>query len=385
MLNNIRRAIVSLIGVTLAFGVYSLAVVPFVERNTDDAERRPSAISQTVASIASSSTDRFVRELTDLGFPQNSWELQRPSVLRTPQATILLKEIEQLEDGSLHIYPCTLIYYSSGRDAKTTDRGPTIMQAPEGAKLAFDQPINLQKLEFDGKISSGRLVGDIRIFSAGGPDSDDLEIVTSNVQISDQRIYTRERVAFRLGNNYGTGRELTLTRDDSKDERRAAPAGDKGPEPRKETELMSQLALVELHRLETLTVQLEDDSLFRSFTSNEASSAKKSSSRRGYSGGGQAIADPSATVKPPVNVELKCAGPLRFDLKQQIATVEKNVVLTHQVPQEPANTLHAEQLSLHFAQRPQDRRIDGKGNPSSKMALNRIVAFGPPMVINAAS
>ena len=39
-------------------------------------------------------------------------------------------------------------------------------------RAGFDKPISLQKLSFDGKISGGKLVGDIRILSAGGNDSE---------------------------------------------------------------------------------------------------------------------------------------------------------------------------------------------------------------------
>ena len=76
-LQNIRRALVGLLWVLGTFAVYSMTVVPFVEPSrADDVQ---SADGQQ--SLASCSTDRYVRELQSL-FPAGSWELDQPMVLR---------------------------------------------------------------------------------------------------------------------------------------------------------------------------------------------------------------------------------------------------------------------------------------------------------------
>ena len=134
MLDNTRRAFVSLIWVTLAYLIYALAVVPFLERKPTE------HVDTTIDLVTvdhSTSTDRFVRELTP-HFPDGSWELEDPKVLKSQQVTVLFQNFERLDDGSLKVQPCTLVYYGKDRGQQhKAKRGPTIMQAPDGAILAL--------------------------------------------------------------------------------------------------------------------------------------------------------------------------------------------------------------------------------------------------------
>ena len=412
----------------MAFALYSVAVVPWVEGKS-----RKASTAAAFANLVTgpSSTDRYIRELTNLGFPPNSWELDKPTVLRTPQATILLKDFQKRGDSSLHIKPCTLVFYGAGRDAENAERGPTILQARDGAILSFDKPISLQKLSFDGKISGGKLVGDIRILSAGGKNSEDLVLVTSNVEIKDKLIFTRDRVTMRLGKNYASGYDLKLTLSEDKEDETSnslAPSSmaasdaslreTKGDEKPKDSDAkmdwIEELSHVSLGRLEVLQIPV-DDAMFASLTAGTSPRASMGDSSANR------LTQPNAPagLKQLSMLEVRCAGPLHFDLKQMVATLEKNVVITRQSNNKPNDTLRADQLSMHFVRTPasqasatslssgeQQQRAffrgakgdyeaaastfapEGQQSPAidlNGLTLDRLVAFGSPLVLDARS
>ncbi len=407
MLKNLGRATSSFLLVLLAFGVYSFAVVPLVEREASSSESVKKVVAIAQLAAGRTATDRYVRELSELGFPANSWELQKPTVLRSPQMTILLKDFTQQSDGSLHIRPCTLVHYPTGRDDHDRKRGPTIMRAPDGAILYFDRKIDLKTFSFDAKIAGGKLVGDIQIISVGGKDSEDFQLVTRDVEILDKRIFTRELVKLQMGKTYMQGRELTLTRnqdvrDESPDTRSVgsvagsdsvADKSSKAKEDKDGFDWMSELSHLSLRQLDVLRVETEDGELFKSFANRPA--AKEVDD--------VAVSNSDAMQKKtPTIMEVACSGPIHFDLRDLVATVEDNVTITHQVQNKPVDTLRAEQLSLHFVRQSKSQQnetrsqsggsssakggkviLEGKGD--SGLALNRIVAFGRPLVIDAKS
>jgi len=361
---QIRQAFLSLVVLGTAFGLYSLCVVPFVEPSgrKDDV-----ATTEAPLADASRSTDRFVRELSPL-FPEGSWELNQPKVLHTDQATILLQEFNQLQDGSLHVKPCTLVFFGDKPDED--DTGPTIMQAPEGAILAFDEPLDIASGNF-GKPVAGRLVGPIRIFRAGGENADDLELVTSNVEISNRQVSTREQVIFRLGNTYGSGSELRLTRSESDDNDEEDPSEDSH-------KLIDDLGHIELQRLEVLRFRVEQDDLFQSLArpgSLAATAAAPTSPT------------PNNNASPtPNEVEVRSDGPMHLDLKLLIATIEDNVTIIRQEQGQQPDTLRAGRLSMHFARNKNPKPVNPQGTEKeSSIELTRLIADGNPLVIDAKS
>ena len=89
---------------------------------------------------------------------------------------------------------------------------PIILQAPEGAELEFDSRLDLTRFKI-GRLIGGRLRGKVNIFrhasTPGGRDA--LEVVTSNVQLDQQRIQTPHPVRFRFGQSYGSGQDLIIS------------------------------------------------------------------------------------------------------------------------------------------------------------------------------
>ncbi len=354
---RLRRTVLSLLGVSTAFVVYAFCIVPFIEPR----EQPDGHSAETQVDMSSTSTDQYVRELTPL-FPEGSWELDQPKVLRSEQATILLQEFEELDDGRLHVRPCTIVLYGSNRNAK--DGGPTIMQAPQGAKIAFDEPLNLSS-RLPGKPVSAQLVGGIRIVRVGSKDTEDLELVTSNVVISSKQIWTPDQVSFRLGNTYGTGSNLLITR--ASDEKES-----------KSNSLLDDLGTIELQQLQRLSFRMEQDDLFDSFTNPES---------------GPKPPDSQNQAVTPTKVEVRCRGRMIMDIGQMKATLEDNVTITRQQSKEQPDTLTASNLSMYFARTESD---DSKPDPTASSSTNsakpntgleitRLVAEGKPLVIDARS
>ena len=355
-LQNLRRAIVSFFWVVVAFAIYGVCVVPWIEPG---AIRTEGTAADSSEPVVTRSTDRYLTELRPF-FPEGSWELDNPKVLRSQQATVLLQEYKVLKDGSLQLRPCTIVFYDSGREAaEPSSRGPVIMQAPGGAIMAFDEPLDLQRTSI-GKPVSGSLVGPIHIVSLGRPgQSEDLVIDTSNVQITDQRIWTPEIVEFRIGDSQGAGRDLMLTRAD-------------GPALPGEEEWFHGLGIVELQELHHLSLKMNGDDLFGS------------------------LGTPTATQKTtsaPVDqstVEVRCDGPMRFDLRHLIATLEENVRISRQKVGQPKDQIAADRVSLHLARNSGGLPTavkEASTSPDTKrnLAVRRVVATGNPLVVNAPS
>lgn len=344
-LTRLRRTILSLLGVFLAYGLYAVCVVPFVEPHPSEnlvAEESPTDASSTAA-------DPYVRELTPL-FPEGSWELNHPKVLRSNQATILLQEFDQLDDGRLHVRPCTIVLYESKR--KSDEAGPTIMQAPQGAILAFDEPLDLASGKF-GKPVSGKLVGGIRIVRVGSKATEDLELVTSNVEISGKQIWTPDQVSFRIGNATGSGNGLLITRAESTAKKDVS------------SKLIEDLGTIEMQHVQQLSFVMEQDDLFDSFSANDT---------------------PTTSRGIPVKIEVGCQGPMIFDLIRMKATLEDQVTIARQEQGQRPDTLYASNLSMYFSRRKIAAKDDKTANESKPtLEMTRLVAEGKPLIIDAKS
>lgn len=346
-MQRLKRTFLSLVWVIGACLVYTICIAPFIESDTTE---RDEASADSSSLLMEPTTDPFTRDLAEL-FPKGSWELDHPKVLRSQQATILLSDFEQQGD-SLRIKKCSLVFYGENHNRHDPNqRGPIILQAPEGAILDFDQAIDLSG-GMIGRPVGGKLVGNIRIFSAGGQDSEDFELTTRNVVITDQRIWTPEAVSFRLGNNDGRGRYLIIERSNSRPqaEDQASFAG---------------LGRIELQQLDRFTVEMAGTDMFDALQ-------------------GQTPSHRSSEPTEWSTVELRCDGPLHFDLHGMIATVDENVRITRAQAGQPNDTVSASKLSMRLARVP-TATVDENEATKSKLAVTRVVAVGDPLTIDARS
>ena len=105
--------------------------------------------------------------------------------------------------------PCAMLFFPDGDlDATGTVRRIVVLEAPQGALLQFDQPIDLQRGKI-GQLLGGDMKGPITI--NGTPSRaaahDDLHVETRDVQMNTQRIWTKAPVEFTFGDSAGSGRE----------------------------------------------------------------------------------------------------------------------------------------------------------------------------------
>ena len=207
---RIKYAAVALAGVVAVFGLYSITVVPLVDPATADTSVE--TISEYDRARAEENMRRRVRELEPL-FAAGAWELDQPKILESDQVRLLMRDYETSADGTVRIFPCTMIYVpqDAGLTPEERIRRAVVLEAPEGALLKFDEGFNLRRMKV-GRLVSGELLGPITIRSRGklpGPE-DDLWISTHRVRMNEQAVWTDSPVEFRWGPHYGRGRRMTI-------------------------------------------------------------------------------------------------------------------------------------------------------------------------------
>jgi len=167
----------------IVYWAYALLVVPWIEPPAD--LHPEEAITEEARLGANGAVDVPLRELQSL-FPPGSWELKNPKILESDRATLLLQEYHNHNDGSVEIHPCTIVF----RDETQPLRQSVILEAPGGALLQFDQPLDINHAKI-GRLVKGQLIGPVTIRSdwkEPGPE-DDLLITTRDIQLTEKTIF----------------------------------------------------------------------------------------------------------------------------------------------------------------------------------------------------
>ena len=176
------------------------------------------------------STERFQQQLKHL-FPADAWEMQQPNVLHSEGMTVLFQDYQPRDDGTVRIFPCTVVLLRDDPTADTRLTAPLILQAPEGALLRLNRPLDLRTTQV-GQPVEGRLLGEIRIHSPGtGDGRGQLNIVTSNVQIKPQQLWTPHEVVVEYDNSSARGQDLMIKLLPERKDGRTAPTGGSGGDP----------------------------------------------------------------------------------------------------------------------------------------------------------
>jgi len=305
-------------------------------------------------------------------FPPDSPLLENnPKIVEIDQVKLLIEEYTRLDDGrKVEICPCTMIFMPDGSSADVAERRrrSVILEASK-AVLEFDQPFVLRQAKV-GRLVSGELKGRITIRSQGrspGPE-DDLMVVTRDVDLNEERIWTEHPVDFRLGSNYGRGRQMwikLLPGDEDEG------TGRRGPN-------VAGIELFEIRRLEQLHLRFGDEKF--------VPGVEKKTRQRAAPGKSDLASD--------LPVEVKCRGPFRFDPIQQVATFEDHVDVLRVHPEGPSDQINCETLTVYFS-RPRKGSPTGADDkpdapdPEASQALDlqprRIEARGTPVVVRAPS
>ena len=288
--------------VMIAYWAYALLAVPWIEPTTD--RRHPGEITKIERDRAREFVDIQLDQVRR-HFPPGGMEalgLKEPKIIESNRAKLLFQTYEHHSDGSVVLRPCAIVFAYEGpaEDEAQRLRQSVILEAPGGARLQFDPPLDINRARI-GRLVRGQLDGQVTIRSdwkQPGPE-DDLLIVTRDIQLTEQTISTPHPVEFRWGPHFGRGQEMVME----------LLAGEPRPGMEAVGTNIVGIESFELRRIERLHLDL-----------------------------GQPV-------------EIQCRGPFRFDVLRRVATFSERVDVLKLNPGGPADQIACDLLSLYFAER----------------------------------
>lgn len=379
-MRRLRITIVGLCVLVLAYRVYAITMIPWIEP--------PSKASSASTVPQGSVLDFATEERTNFRefLPADAWELAKStSVLESTQGALAFMHHESLEDGTIKLWPLTLVYYSSAEPkpnagdssnaAADSDpsaaapsagqpKTPIFIQAPEGAILETDKPINLARLDVGDPVSA-RLLGEVTIHrpNSGGPDEEDdsLWLVTRNLKVTQTQIITPQRVEFRFGPHSGYGEDLEIELTKASQKRREQQVA------------FGRIRNLTLHRLEKVRLMTEDGMLRRAVAEKKAPAAGRvtNSGPAGYSLATNLDRRPPNPNQPAaarIPIEITSSGPFRFDLTAWRASLTGDVRVSRL--EEPfRDTIECHRLMVLLHEPAED---------DTNLSVNKLIAEGLP-------
>ena len=354
MFPRLRRAAVSFAIVLVAYYSYAFVVVPLVEP-----EAMVVAAPDYQLGYDESDTegpDEPLLERIRPFLPKDGWEFDEQTMMMgSDQFTLLIHDYDTSDEGTLIIQPCTLVFFPNGPVTRANPEPSVIvLRAPQGAEIQFEDGVDLSRLKM-GRMQHCLLRGDVTIDgilehsddriakdpSSNSSDSDSAEtaqpprhqrlhLTTSNVRMTEGRIWTDDDVRFSLGDNHGSGRKLVVDM--------------------AEVEEIDGLRSKKSRDVQSITIH-EQVRLQLAIPTSESP----------LKGGG--APDAEATEQ----VEITSSGPFRFDALSLVASFEEQVDVVRNGAAGPADHLACELLSIFFARGASDkmepRRIEAAGHP----------------------
>ncbi len=365
---RLLRIAVSAAAVFVAYTCYAWLAVPWIEPAAAVVEAHDGPLPPRPDRNVTPPDDSM---LAWFGHQPGAWELESPKRLQNDQGILLLQEYTNLGSGKLKIKPCTIVFMSDdeSKPREQRIREATILQAPDGAILKFDQEIDLRRGDV-GKVESGLLLGKVTIRSdqkLPGP-ADDLMISTFDVALTTEAITTPHTVQFRWGANHGSGRGMQI---DLLDDKTAKKQG-----------VANKFGRV---KLLTLAHDVQMNFQFKGHAGpTDIAAAAASDAPEGATPADQTPAE--AAAKPPTPVTITCRGPFRFDFARHVATFQEQVDVLRINTPGASDRLACELLELHLA--PDDTAEAQTATAESgfpKLKAKRLVAKGNPVVLSAPS
>ncbi len=341
-IHPVAQYLLALAATIAAYGGYASWVAPRIEggppvvRGVGSVEMKPAEDNRPAIELAP-------------WIPADSWELGPCKTLRNGETTLYCRDYVTLDDGSIQIYPLTIILGS-----ENSAEPPVIIRAFEQAILKFDRPLTMGGGEGPGRLLHARMPGPVELIqpgSSGHPDGG-IFVRTSNLQLTPQRIYTIEPVEFTHGGSHGSGRNLML------DLAHTTPPG----------AINTGFSTVNgISRMELAFVD------YLELVSGSASGAANGSSPA-------AVAEPLSENQASLqSARIHCAGPLVFDFQKQTALFRDDVVVRSL--DDSGDVLTGDQLEVTFdraelvAPGPSPNR---NGTAFPKLKPRRIAARGQP-------
>ena len=193
-----------------AYSAYARFAVPMIKGPVNQV-RRTTAVAPTELTEFNDDKSRLLHLL-----PAAAWELGQCKTLFTSQGTLLFQEMERLDDeGNYSLKPFSMILNDHGSGSAFAvgldpNVPPTVLRCGE-AKLKFDGPITMTGGS-KTSMQAALLSGEVTIFRPSpDPQKDEtLKLITQNVQLNANRIFTLGEVAFSFGPHRGSGKNLTM-------------------------------------------------------------------------------------------------------------------------------------------------------------------------------
>ncbi len=407
----LAQYLLALAGTIGAYAGYNAFVAPRIE-GTPPVPRDATHVQRTLA------TDDDSVEWLRPWLPADAWELGKCKSLRTEDTLLLFQDYVTRDDGTVQIYPLTIVLGAARRPAaplqNRQENGsdpagfapPVIVRATEQAELVFDRPLQLGG-DGPGRLMQGRLPGRVEVFQPGAGGTGGTRIVTSNLQLTPLRIFTLEQVEFAHEGSRGSGRNLVL------DLAHAAPPGAINAG----FANVTGLARMELAFLDFLELTTGDPEAPSVPSSQIQSNRRDLRLRDSTNAVGRAVRETSAVVIPAAappppapphpavpgrpeplvgrgeeilsgadgstssleSVRIHCRGPLVFDFNQQTATFRDQV--TVQATDQSGDELQGDLLQVVFRREPDSGEIAGgntAGRSLARLKPDVVIAEGRP-------
>jgi hypothetical protein len=376
----------------VSFLAYHVVAVPLIEPAFE--EHDPDATSPAIVD------QQNPKNLTPY-FAPGSWPLDNPIVLESDRSKLLFKEYHNLENGRVKLFPCAILFFPNGETSSDVPPRVIVLEAPQGALLQFDGPVDLQRAKF-GQLLGGNMAGPITIHgtpSRPGANDELFADTRGDLLMTPEKITTDAPVNFRFGPNAGHGRQMEIHLLPSN-----RPAGkQRGPNigALQSIELLHE---VEMHLVPGSAGMMPLDGQ-RNGQKPTAAATNTTIPRSGLApirgdltAPADAAARPVASVPQPP-VDIRCQGPFKFDLLRYIATFQNQVDVIRAIHDGPRDQMSCDLLSVYFALKKRTPgavgetpavpgmtpTTAGNGQNSSNLEPRRIEARGHPVIVRAES
>ncbi len=405
MFRRLLRSMLMLAMLIVAYQAYVLLAVPLMEPQI--AIRRGAPVSESDREHGAQIVTKYQLLLSNY-FPNDHWSQTRPPKVfasSNEQAMLVLDEYTRHEETRVNNERYTqvdiarfalLVFPTPPREGITPPRDTIILEAPQGARLKFDD--FRPELGRIGQITGGQFPGRITIHSdmhEPGPE-DDLLVETADLRMNTKLLYSEGPVRFRMGPNVGGGRELEISF-----------LADEHVQPKDRGLKIAGIDSLEIRRDVRMRMQLETASLLPVGEESSGSHAPRGNPIPSRSGGDNAApatqsaaevrphaerGNELAKKEPPAPVEVTCSGPFTFDFVRYVASLDRDVELRQINTNGPVDQLICSKLDIIFAPKtsvtaePQAVIVDpGKRQQRDLGRLEplAIVANGHPVIVNS--
>ena len=318
MFRRLIHATASVLTLAFAYWGYAQLVVPWIEPELSLYAVSSEQLNQAAAEYKFS--DEKQRTIINAIFPKGAWETDtKTSYVKLDDFLLLTQDHRQLESRRYHLNPCTVVYRTDDVATNSGANRTWTVQADEGAIVTFDREIDPRKGDF-GEPQSVFLVGQVVI--SGSPTkldgSDRIQIETSGVNIEGGQIHTANEVHFRVGNSFGTGRDLRI-----KMNLLRGPKAKVANSPRTRLPSPSPSTIKE--------IRLEHLDLATLFLPQEKPSL-----------------DLDRPSGPGVPINVSCDGQVVVDFVHQVASISNNVRIQRNNTNSAPEQLHCDRLEVLF-------------------------------------